>query len=97
MSVIDEVAAERRRQIEELGWSPAKDDEWVEAELARAAGSYAIVADLEIVNKLVVPPTWPWPTEWYKPADRRDMLVKAAALVVAEIERLDRAPKRVLQ
>lgn len=39
---------------------------------------------------------WPWERHWWKPGDARDvsdrrrMLVKAAALIVAEIERLDR-------
>lgn len=34
---------------------------------------------------------WPWSGEWWKPKDRRRDLVRAAALIVAEIERLDRA------
>jgi hypothetical protein len=34
---------------------------------------------------------WPWDRKWWKPTDRRRDLVKAAALILAEIERLDRA------
>lgn len=35
---------------------------------------------------------WPWSKEWWKPSlDHRRNLVKAAALILAEIERLDRA------
>lgn len=34
---------------------------------------------------------WPWDREWWKPKDRRRNLVRAAALLIAEIERLDRA------
>lgn len=34
---------------------------------------------------------WPWDASWWKPKDRRRDLVRAAALIVAEIERLDRA------
>lgn len=34
---------------------------------------------------------WPWAGDWWKPKDRRRDLVRAAALLVAEIERLDRA------
>jgi hypothetical protein len=37
---------------------------------------------------------WPWEQRWWKPADKRRNLVKAAALLVAEIERLDRAKAR---
>lgn len=34
---------------------------------------------------------WPWALEWWKPKDNRRNLIRAAALVIAEIERLDRA------
>lgn len=34
---------------------------------------------------------WPWDWAWWKPKDRRRDLVRAGALIVAEIERLDRA------
>jgi hypothetical protein len=34
---------------------------------------------------------WPWARSWWKPKDRRRNLVRAAALLLAEIERLDRA------
>lgn len=34
---------------------------------------------------------WPWDAKWWKPTDQRRDLVKAAALILAEIERLDRA------
>jgi len=32
-----------------------------------------------------------WAREWWKPKDRRRDLIRAAALIVAEIERLDHA------
>jgi len=35
--------------------------------------------------------TWPWAEKWWKPKNERRDLVKAAALILAEIERLDRA------
>jgi hypothetical protein len=35
--------------------------------------------------------TWPWGVEWWKPKSPRRDLVRAAALILAEIERLDRA------
>lgn len=37
------------------------------------------------------PSKWPWDAAWWKPTDRRRDLVKAAALLIAEIERIDRA------
>jgi hypothetical protein len=38
---------------------------------------------------------WPWDRKWWKPTDRRRDLVKAGALILAEIERLDRIAARV--
>lgn len=40
---------------------------------------------------LQVEPVWPWPEPINKEAQRRRDLVKAGALIIAEIERLDRA------
>lgn len=39
-----------------------------------------------------IPRLWPrsWHCRWWKPKDRRRDLIRAAALIVAEIERLDR-------
>jgi len=34
---------------------------------------------------------WTWERAWWKPTTRRRDLVKAGALILAEIERLDRA------
>lgn len=42
---------------------------------------------------------WPWPVRWHgfwwKPKSRRQDLIRAAALLIAEIERLDRAVARM--
>lgn len=77
-----DVLAERRRQVEAEGWTPEHDDEHDDDELAKAAACYALGSRKG----------WPWYGHWWKPsADRRRNLVKAAALLLAEIERLDRA------
>lgn len=84
-----DVLAERRRQVEAEGWTPAKDDRYAREELRSAALCYMRWKD--ITKPGVVPGAWPWSEQWWKPtADRRN-LVKAGALIVAEIERLDRA------
>lgn len=88
MSGIEDIAAERQRQIEVEGWSPEHDDEHTNGELADAAACYA--GDKRQFNT-AAPTNWPWSQGWWKPADRRRNLVKAGALIVAEIERLDRA------
>jgi hypothetical protein len=101
MSVIDEIAAERRRQIEVEGWTPEHDDYHEDGEMAAAASCYALPPDeregilkgkrghLSWSNG--APVNWPWDVSWWNPGDRRFELVRAAALIVAEIERLDRA------
>jgi hypothetical protein len=90
-SVIDEIAAERRRQIEVEGWSPEHDDEHDEDQLAKAAIVYAApdwLRQFFDANDIRI---WPWDADWWRPNGRRRDLIRAAALIVAEIERLDRA------
>lgn len=96
MSVIEEIAAERLRQIEAEGWVPTHDDAHRFGEIAGAAACYAML-DLKIRNGDLASKTtemiselWPWARSWWKPTAHRRNLVKAAALLVAEIERLDR-------
>lgn len=84
---LEDIAAERQRQMEVEGWTPAHDDEHSAGEMAHAGAAYAIgPAFDEIISKV-----WPWDWTWWKPADKRRNLVKAGALIVAEIERIDRA------
>ena len=82
-----DVLAERQRQVSAEGWTPDGDDAYLNYELAHAAAAYAYPA-LTAVRGLSV---WPWPAEWLKIRDHRRNVVKAAALLLAEIERLDRA------
>lgn len=86
-----DVLAERKRQIEAEGWSPEHDDEHDQGELADAAGCYALFRTPREPN-YAPPRYWPWDETWWKPVkDKRRNLVKSAALLLAEIERLDRA------
>lgn len=91
MSVIEEIAAERHRQKEAEGWTTAHDDEHQSSELAIAAGCYALTA--AGFARVAAVDMWPkaWGFHWFKPTTPRRDLIKAAALIVAEIERLDRA------
>jgi hypothetical protein len=95
LSALADVITERRRQIENESWSPAHDDEHRHGELSAAAVCYAMHAanalDPDTAIGLTNPPAWwPWELEWWKPNGTRRNLVKAAALILAEIERLDR-------
>jgi hypothetical protein len=96
MSAIDDIAAERRRQAEAEGWAPEHDDrQHADRSLLKAAISYAMSAAQGMYTTLSDPPSWwPWERSWWKPKDRRRDLVRAGALIVAEIERLDRAAAR---
>lgn len=88
-----EVLAERRRQIEKEGWTPEHDDEHAGGSMAAAAGCYALYADA-YPNTGQPPASWPWVAECWNPKDRRRNLVRAGALILAEIERLDRLAAR---
>jgi hypothetical protein len=95
MTVIEEIAAERTRQIG-IGYDAAHDDLHTEGEIARAAAVYAAGGGLFRVNSLQVPQQV-WPYRWeYNPKEPRANLVRAAAMLVAEIERLDRAAARAM-
>ncbi len=87
-----DVLAERKRQVTTEGWTPEHDDQHVNFEMAIAGGLYAISA-VDSYHKLrnSAPSAWPWDRKWWKPDGPRRDLVKAGALILAEIERLDRA------
>lgn len=83
---------ERQRQISIEGWTPEHDDEHHPGALPHAAGMYAIYGNVSHYGPGNPPDDWPWDTSWWKPsADHRRNLIKAGALILAEIERLDRA------
>lgn len=96
-AVIDEIYEERVRQVHGEGWSPAHDDGHDKGELAMAAACYAASETLYVEqsyhDRTVFRDLWPWSVEWDKRRKhtRRRRMVIAAALIVAEIERLDRA------
>lgn len=81
-----DVLAERQRQINAEGWTPEHDDCNRHRELAFAGACYAI-ASPDGFSDIV---QWPWQQEWWKPSTPRRNLIKAGALILAEIERLDR-------
>ena len=87
-----DVQAERKRQIEAEEWTPEHDDKHTGGELARAAACYATHSTLLGSE---VDTIWPWDFAWWKPTDYRRDLVKATALLLAEIERIDRATAKV--
>lgn len=104
MTGAEMIAAERRRQIESEGWTAQHDDtEHAGGGLLEAAVCYAGAAEATYYNPQCVtfkggwrvgegvPSDWPWAPEWWKPSDDPIRnLVKAGALIAAEIDRLQR-------
>jgi hypothetical protein len=97
MSGIELIAAERERQVSQEGCTPEHDDLHKDDELAVAAAIYA-APGYERSNKPrirgAIMEFWPWDISWFKPNrnDRVRELVKAGALIAAEIDRLQRQP-----
>lgn len=86
-----DVLNERRRQIVDEDISLEHDDEHIDGSIARGAAAYALWAggvhpEQQKADSLL----WPWEPETFKPKDARSALVKAGAMILAEIERLDR-------
>lgn len=102
-----DVLAERKRQIEQEGWTPEHDSAHRDGSLSQAAACYASNAAtwlgmvqsgaknlMDAGRYAELSPLrlrWPWAAEWWKPKTPRRDLVRAGALILAEIERLDRA------
>jgi len=81
MNAIELILQERNRQLSELGYTPAHDDEHRHGEIARAAADYAQPGQIQVLGSWAIG----------KEKDSRvTQLVKAGALIVAEIERLQR-------
>lgn len=101
------VLDERARQIEVEGYTPDHDDRYRQAELSRAAACYATPRGYrryEHGSPANPPVGWPWARSWWKPESheksqtidgRLRELAKAGALILAEIERLQRREDEV--
>lgn len=105
---IELIAEERRRQIEEEGWSESHDYEHWDESLAKAASCYALPGEDRICDgEIPVPENWPWEPQSWKPArcefksdnnyisERIRELQKAGALIAAEIDRLNSYSERI--
>jgi hypothetical protein len=95
------VLVERVRQLSEEGFDAAHDDQHTEGELSRAAACYAMGAVETITGREpmtwdddFLSALWPWDRSWWKSKTARSDLVRAAALILAELERIDRASAR---
>jgi len=89
VDVLAERARQRAPRPQGEGWDAQHDDnEHLPGDLAQAGICYARETGLGPSSG--VPGYWPFDPKWWKPKDRRRNLVRAAALIVAEIDRMDR-------
>ena len=86
VDAVHDVLTERRRQIDAEGRLPSDDARYVDGELTLAAVAYALFAPGDPCNSVAI---WPFGATTFKPKSRRKNLVRAAALIIAEIERID--------
>lgn len=77
------IAAERARQVAVEGYTPEHDADHGRSELALAAGAY-------VMHAAGIPGArfWPFADGWKPGPKPLDSLVKADALIVAEIDRI---------
>lgn len=97
---VELITKERARQVADEQWSSDHDDGHNRSELALAAACYALppsIRTLKILRNSIWKFLWPWGVRWWKPMAREDdepgrlrELVKAGALIAAEIDRLQR-------
>lgn len=107
---IELIAEERERQISREGWTEANDDGHTYREMARAAEAYlnhyvsrswlfeaySHGAATEDYQSEKIPDQWPdeWTENWWKPKSPMRDLIRAGALIAAEIDRLQRLESR---
>lgn len=93
------VRDERIRQICAEHWTPEHDDQHTDGQLADAAGAYAVAATNDLKPDGTLDEhygtdsgrlLWPWQREGFKPRSHRHNLVRAGALILAELERIER-------
>ena len=95
MSGAEMISAERRRQITQEGYSPGHDDQWKNKEIAKAALVYLAYYTSKAIW-LHLSGNWPWGPDAWKPKNSIRNLVRAGALIAAEIDRYKRLDEQIL-
>lgn len=91
MTGVELIAAERARQMTFEGWTPAHDDGHANGELVVSAVRYALYDTTRRKTYAAAARAWRWSSCWWKPKDPIRNLVRAGALIAAEIDRRQRA------
>ena len=88
------VLMERARQVTNEGYTEQHDDKYERNELLGAAICY-LQHDVFSLTQGTVPAAWPWAPKTWKPKGYRQNLIRAAALILAELDRIDRKHTKV--
>ena len=92
---IKDVIAERERQRKEKGYTENRDDKYLPGVLNLAGAAYAVSVSFLPDAKRRAQRLWPWPDvgKYMNPSQKepRTARIKSAALIIAEVERIDRA------
>jgi hypothetical protein len=92
---IELIAQERLRQVEEEGYTAEHDDLYGFGQLAYAGACYALSSQMHKPPRdYNVPIMWPWLMESWKPKTPLRDLIRAGALIAAEIDRLQRVEEK---
>lgn len=81
MTGAEMIAAERLRQQTVEGYDGKHDDRYIWGQLINAAACY-----LDASDGGPQPNRWPWRKEFWKPRSRVENLVRAGALIAAQID-----------
>lgn len=95
MSGAELISTERQRQKTQEGWSPEHDDQWKNKELAKAALVYLAYYTSKAIW-LTITSHWPWSEKTWKPKNSIRNLVRAGALIAAEIDRYKRLEEKYI-
>jgi hypothetical protein len=98
---VELIAAERARQVSVKGWTAQHDDDHDAGQITAAASAYSLLACEQVYIEQYrsfaeqaqyhMDKCWPWDEERWKPSPNPIRnLVKAGALLAAEIDRLQR-------
>jgi len=91
-ALLEEISQERARQITQGNWTVDHDDAHTRGELARAGAAFATTGRTEDAaeTRVMTDVLWPFNRESFKPHGYRHNLLRAQALLLAEMERIER-------
>ncbi|OQP37327.1 hypothetical protein IB62_016525 [Xanthomonas euvesicatoria] len=101
---VQAIAEERARQVQVEGMTPECDAGYRYGQLAWAAVAYLQLSAMELrdggrahIATASPPACWPWDASWWKPRDVRRDLVRAGALIAAQLDAIDQQARPEVQ